>query len=109
VNGVDRLLFLSGVDGFEHNGGCDGARNFHRLAARCERRGINGGRRDVIKKLHRTLIGNVYPRVDERTNGAESRHVLKGHERGEGTAAVQQFLRLICILFKTGRWISRFW
>jgi hypothetical protein len=47
---------------------------------------------ETSSKATPTLVGNAYPRVNGRTNGAESRHVLKGHERGEGTAAVQQFL-----------------
>src|ERR1035437_3485252 len=93
VNGADRFLFQTGVDSFEHDGCRRRSHHFHGLAHGGQGGRIDGSGRDVVKTHHRTLVGNVNSGFDKRTDGAEGGHVVKGHERGEGTPGGQQLLR----------------
>src|ERR1700686_2913757 len=93
VNCGRRFLFDVGIDGLEHDGGSRRSHNFHRLTDRGQRRGVDSGGGGVVEGHYRALIRNANACFVERTNCAEGSHVIKGHERGEGTMAMKQLLR----------------
>src|ERR1700688_1232456 len=93
VNGGDGFLFETLINRLENNRRSRSAHKFHGLADGSEGRRVEGCGRNVVETNHGTLLRYANTGFIEGANCAEGCHIVKGHQRGESSITMKEFLR----------------